>query len=374
MSQITVLGAGMVGRAIALDLAKVHQVTSYDRDAAALARLSGVKTHVADLSDEAAVRAAVADADLVICAVPGFMGFRTLKTLLSAKKNVVDISFMPEAALELDALAKANGVVAVMDMGVAPGMDNLLLGHHDPTMQIARFECLVGGLPAARTYPFEYKAPFSPIDVIEEYTRPARLVENGKVVVRPALSEPELVEFEGIGTLESFNSDGLRSIVDTMAHIPDMVEKTLRYPGHRALMAALSAGGFFSETPIDVRGQQVRPLDATSAILLAAWKLAPDEPEFTVMRVTVEGSEAGEQVRYVYDLHDVYDEATQTSSMARTTGYACAAMAELVLDGTYDAVGVSAPEIAGRVPAVAPRILAYLAARGVHYRQTKTLL
>jgi lysine 6-dehydrogenase len=119
-------------------------------------------------------------------------------------KNIVDISFFPENALDLDELALSKGVTAVVDFGVAPGMMHFILGYHNKTMQIDSFTCYVGGLPVERTYPYEYKAPFSPIDVIEEYTRPARLVENGKVVTKPALSEPELLYFKEIGTLEAF--------------------------------------------------------------------------------------------------------------------------------------------------------------------------
>jgi lysine 6-dehydrogenase len=369
MAKIVVLGAGMVGRAMAKDLAARHAVCSVDRDEGALRSVAGpsITTRHADLSDPGAVRAAIAPADIVICAVPGFLGYRTLKTIIESGKSVVDISFMPEDALTLDALAKERGAVCVVDMGVAPGTDNVILGHHDTRMNVRRFECLVGGLPRQRSYPFEYKAPFSPIDVIEEYTRPARFVEGGRTVTRPALSEPERVEFPGVGTLESFNSDGLRSLITTMAHIPDMKEKTLRYPGHVALMQALSAGGFFATKPVLVGGVPVRPLDATAAILIDAWKLAPDEPELTVMRVTVEGTENGVGVRYVYELHDVFDVATQTSSMARTTGYAATGVAELLLDGTLSAPGVWAPEVAGRAPGVFERLMAYLAARGIRY-------
>lgn len=375
MSRIVVLGAGMVGRAIARDLAGRHEVHSADRDPAALAQLQehGIAGIEADLANDAQVSNVVASADFVVCAVPGFMGFNTLRTVIDAGKSVVDISFMPENALDLDELAAARGVTAIVDMGVAPGMDNLLFGFHDAGMAVRRFECLVGGLPVARHYPFEYKAPFSPIDVIEEYTRPARFVEGGRQVTRPALSEPELVEFEGLGTLEAFNSDGLRSLLETMPHVPDMKEKTLRYPGHRDLMAALAAGGFFSSETIRADGKQLRAIDATSAILLAAWRLAPDEPEVTVMRVTIEGEEQGEPVRYVYDLHDRFDEATGTSSMARTTGYACSAAVELILNGSYRKPGVSAPEIVGREPGCCDQVLGYLRDREVHYQVRRSV-
>ncbi len=370
MANIVVLGAGMVGRAIALDLAARHTVTSVDHSEAALRRLSahGIDTRRADLSDPAGIAALVAGYDLVVCAVPGFMGFATLRAVIEAGRDVVDISFFPENALDLDALAREKGVTALVDIGVAPGMDNLILGHHDAMMEVRRFECLVGGLPRCRTWPFEYKAPFSPIDVIEEYTRPARYVENGHLVVRPALSDPELLDFEGVGTLEAFNTDGLRSLLFTMPHIPDMKEKTLRYPGHIRLIQALMAAGFFSERPVHVDGVEVTPLAFTSKVLLDAWKPALDEPELTVMRVTVEGAVDGIPCTYVYHLHDEYDPATGLSSMARTTGYTATAAAGFFLDGHLAEKGVLPPEHVGRMPGALAYFMDYLAARNVAYR------
>lgn len=370
MTKIAVLGAGMVGGVIAQDLARKQHVTSVDISAAALARLAekGIHTHRLDSGDAGALTAFVQPFDLVVCAVPGFMGYRTLQTLIEAGKNVADISFFPEDALELDALAKRKDVTALVDIGVAPGMDNLILGYHDAHMKVTRFECLVGGLPKHPRPPFLYKAPFSPIDVIEEYTRPARLQRGGRLVTLPALTEREMVEFEGVGRLEAFNTDGLRSLLKTMAHIPDMTEKTLRYPGHVALIEALRQAGFFSEQPLDIGGIQVRPLDVSAKLLIDQWKLAPGEAELTVMRVTVEGVEDGKRLRHVWEVHDEYDAATGFSSMARTTGFTCAAAANLLLEGGFREPGVHPPERVGRHDGCFTFIRDYLAARQVNYR------
>jgi saccharopine dehydrogenase-like NADP-dependent oxidoreductase len=253
-------------------------------------------------------------------------------------------------------------------MGVAPGMDHVLLGHHDASMSVESFECLVGGLPRARTWPFDYKASFSPIDVIEEYTRPARYVENGHLVTRPPLSDPELVEFEGVGTLEAFNTDGLRTLLATMPHIRDMKEKTLRYPGHARLIRALRAAGFFATEPLAIAGSEVTPLEVTSRILIDAWALEPAEEEFTVMRVTISGTEEGRPRTYVYELFDCYEDESGTSSMARTTGYTCTAAAELLLRGGFTQKGVFPPELVGRHRSCFDHMLSYLARRGVDYR------
>jgi saccharopine dehydrogenase-like NADP-dependent oxidoreductase len=338
---------------------------------AALDRLAakGIKTQRLDSNDHAALTAFVKPFDLVVCAVPGFMGFRTLRALIEAAKDVADISFFPEDALELDALARKKGVRVIVDVGVAPGMDNLILGYHDAQMKVSRFECLVGGLPKDPQPPFLYKAPFSPVDVIEEYTRPARLQRGGKVVTLPALTEREMRDFEHAGRLEAFNTDGLRSLLKTMAHIPDMSEKTLRYPGHITLIEALKQSGFFGEEPMEVGGTRIKPLDLTAKLLISQWKLKPGEPEFTVMRVTVEGEEGGRHLRHVWDLYDEFDPATGFSSMSRTTGFTCAAAASLLLEGKFTEVGVHPPEQVGRNKDCFKYALDYLAARNVRYRQ-----
>ncbi|HRF27940.1 MAG TPA: saccharopine dehydrogenase NADP-binding domain-containing protein, partial [Ferruginibacter sp.] len=196
--RITVLGAGMVGRAIALDLANLHEVVSLDQSVEALQKLASgnpsIRTQQANLQDYSSYREWLHETDLVVSAVPGFMGYNTLETVIRCGKPVVDISFFPEDALTLDQLAKEKQVTAIVDCGVAPGLSNLALGYCDARMQVENFHCMVGGLPKARVWPFEYKAPFSPIDVLEEYSRPARFVEQGRIVTRPALSDPELID------------------------------------------------------------------------------------------------------------------------------------------------------------------------------------
>jgi lysine 6-dehydrogenase len=373
MNKIIVLGAGMVGSAMAIDLAKTHEVTITDLSQKVLDTVKGranfLKTQVLDVTQTDTLKKEISDFDLVICAVPGFLGFQTLKVIIEARKDVVDISFFPEDALELDKLAKENGVTAVVDCGVAPGMGNIILGYYNEKMKITDFECLVGGLPKTKKWPFCYKAPFSPVDVIEEYTRPARYVEHSKLVTREALTDCEYVEFESVGTLESFNSDGLRSIIKTMPHIPNMKEKTLRYPGHVEYIKVLKSSGFFAEEPITVNGTEVKPLDFTSKILFDEWKLGPTEPELTVMRISIKGKAMdGQDCAITYHLHDEYDADTETSSMARTTGYTATAVANLFLKGIFKEKGVFPPELIGKHEEVFHYVLNYLEERKVYYK------
>lgn len=368
MKKVIVLGAGLVGREIAADLATAFDVTCADVNHEALARLhpTAVRAVQADVSQKEQLAQLLAPFDLVVGAMPGFLGFETVRTAIAAGKNMVDISFFPEDPFELDELARQHRVTVVTDCGVAPGMGNIILGYHNQRMQIERYECLVGGLPEVREWPLEYKAVFSPIDVIEEYTRPARYVQNGALVVREALSDAELVHFPGVGTLEAWNSDGLRSLIKTMPHIPHMIEKTLRYPGTIEYLRVLRALGFFSREAVTINGQPVRPLDVTAKLLFPSWQLKPGEREFTVMRIDIGGTENGVKKAYQYRLLDRTD-AHGTLSMARTTGYTCTAAAHLVLSGQFGRCGICPPEYLGEQEADFRFVLHYLAQRGVHY-------
>jgi lysine 6-dehydrogenase len=367
--KIVVLGAGLVGKAMAIDLAKDHDVTAADISADALyvVKRHGIKTLKTDLSDKDDLRSLLKPFDLVIGAVPGFMGFETVRTVIEAQKNMVDISFFAEDPFELDELATKNKVTIVTDCGVAPGMGNIILGYHNQRMKVQHYECLVGGLPVVREWPYEYKAVFSPIDVIEEYTRPARYVQNGSVVIKEALSDPELLHFNGIGTLESWNSDGLRTLILTMPGIPNMIEKTLRYPGCIEYLRVLRESGFFSYEEIEVSGMRIRPIDVTAKLLFPKWKIKPGEEEFTVMRIRISGNDNGQDKIFEYDLLDRTDKATETLSMARTTGYTCTATANLVLEGKFSRKGMCPPEYVGEDEENFRFIMEYLRKRGVLY-------
>lgn len=379
MNTIIVLGAGMVGSAIAIDMTKTHKVTLTDINQTTLNKVKqkckDLNIQQLDVKQTNTFKETIKNYDLVICAVPGFLGFQTLKTIIETKKNVVDISFFPENALELDSLAKENQVTAIVDCGVAPGMDNIILGYYNEKMKVTDFECLVGGLPKIKKWPFCYKAPFSPVDVIEEYTRPARYVENGEVITREALTDCEYLDFETIGTLESFNSDGLRSIIYTLPHIPNMKEKTLRYPGHVEYIKVLKESGFFSKEEMDINGSKISPLEATSKILFNEWKLGETEEELTVMRVTIKGKNIdGKDEEVIYDLYDEYCPETKTASMSRTTGYTATAAANLFLEGLFNEKGIFPPELVGRHEICFNYFIKYLEERNVFYKKTSRLI
>jgi len=372
--KILVLGAGLVGSAIIRDLAREDgfSVTAADVSQDALDRLNGLE-HVtrmrADLSDPAKIRELAGSHDLVAGALPGFMGYAATLACIEAGRDVVDISFFPEDSLALDTPARERGVTAIVDCGIAPGCSNAILGHADAEFdRTRRFLCYVGGLPAIRRKPWEYAAVFSPADVLEEYTRPARYVESGRLVTVPALTDVEHLDFDGVGTLEAFNTDGLRTLAFTI-NAPDMKEKTLRYPGHADLIRALRDTGFLDTKPVRAGDACVRPIDLSSAVLFPAWKLPEGEQDLTVMRVIVEGEKGGESLRRTFDLLDRYDTGTRTTSMARTTGYTCAVAVRLVASGLYKRPGVSPPEYLGRRPEIFQTLLKGLEERSVVFRE-----
>jgi len=376
MSKIVVLGCGAVGRHMAIDLCKDPgcEVISVDVNPEALERLTRehpIQTRVEDLSTLEGITRAVEDADLVIGSVPYSIGYAMLEGVIRAGKNVVDISYFPEDPFGLDDLAKEKGVTAVVDCGVVPGMANIILGDHTRKMKVTCYECYVGGIPKSRNTPLEYKSPFPVLEVLEEYAGSGRMVEDGKVVVKPMLSETMTIDLDKVGTLACLTSDGLRTLIRT-TDIPDMFEKTLRYPGHVDLMRIFKDAGFLNLTPMQVKGGSVRPIDVTASLLSPLWKYEPGEADLTVMRLVISGVEDGKPVTYTYDLCDEYDPATRALSMARTTGYTCTAVTRLVLDGGYSQEGISPPEFVGRVDGCRESVERYLEDRGVHCKMQQS--
>jgi saccharopine dehydrogenase-like NADP-dependent oxidoreductase len=369
--KVAVLGSGMVGSAIAMDLSSRHHVTAFDVSDVNLELLKKrnprIEIQQADLRNYSSYPLLLSPFDIVVTAVPGFMGYKALEASINCGKNTVDISFFPEDVLQLDQLAKEKGVTVITDCGVAPGMSNFIIGCYNEDMKIDALEIYVGGLPKVRKKPFQYKAPFSPADVIEEYIRPARLMENGHIVVRPALSEVEWIHFDDIGTLEAFNTDGLRSLLYTMPHIKNQKEKTMRYPGHVEIIRSLKESGFFSEKPIDVDSTMISPLKVTSQILFNEWKLGLEEEELTVMKVKLIGKEGGKDKIVEWNLLDYYDDETKTSSMARTTGYTCTAAVNLIAQNIFNEKGVFPPELVGKHKTCFDFVLEYLKERKVNW-------
>jgi len=374
MKKVVVLGAGLVGAPMALDLAKnnEYQVLAVDFNEHNFTKLqkAGVQTKKVDLAARGIIESVIVDADFVINATPGFMGFESLRRIINSGKNCIDIAFYPEDMFDLDELAKEKGVTVISDIGVAPGMSNLLSAYGATLLDEAEdIKIYVGGLPIKRELPWEYKAPFSPVDVIEEYTRPARFVVDGEVVTKAALTDGELIDFPVVGELEAFNSDGLRSLMNTLK-VPNMIEKTLRYPHYIDKIKLLRDSGFFDTEKRMINGVEVSPIDFTSNLLFDQWKLNEGDRDLTVMQIRVCGTKDGKTQTHIFDLYDEQSPETGIHSMARTTGYTATVALRLLDAGLFNQVGVSAPEALAYSKANVDFMLNGLKARGVHYKHT----
>ncbi|MDR3321495.1 MAG: saccharopine dehydrogenase NADP-binding domain-containing protein [Synergistaceae bacterium] len=358
--KVTVLGNGLVGSVMALDLAgdEKYEVTVCDADRARLERTktdSGgriIAKDDVDFSSPDSITGAVKGQDLVIGAVPGSLGFAMVGAVIRAGADMSDISFMAEDYREWDAEAKKYGVTTFEDVGVAPGSSSILIGYAcDMLDEVEDVTYYVTGLPTEPEEPFNYKLVFSPDDLIEEYVRPARTKKNGEVMTVPALSGNKLIKFDIPGIklpeMEGFFTDGSRTLLDTIPS-PNVTEYTLRYPGTAARMEFLREVGIFDTEPVDVKGTKVRPRDLFGAIAYPRMRLARGENEFTFYHVEVTGRKDGKRLQYRYSLYDERDMKTGYPSMSRTTGFPCVIVGRLIADGVLKMPGVNPPESVGK--------------------------
>ena len=362
MSVVCQIGGGMIGKIMAHDISKRHELHLADLNENILKNIkktnpSIIIKHI-DANDLNQLEEFIEPADIVLLSVPGYLGYNLLKFIISLKKNIVDISFSPNDPIILDEYAKENNTTVVFDSGLAPGIPNYLLGSLDLSEQITEFNYFVGGLPKKPLPPYNYKAPFSPIDVLEEYTRPARVIENGELIIKPALSEVEEKYYSQSGFLEAFNTDGLRSLLSTMNHIPNMFEKTLRYPGHADLINKEMETG------------KINPSDTKSLNkLFNHWKLDPYEVEFTILDINIKTKSNN----YNFFLYDETDLANNNTSMSRTTGLTASATIDVISNGIFDKKGVFPPEIVGSYPGVFDFIKTHLKRKGIFLKNMNCL-
>ena len=344
--KIAVIGTGMVGRLIAVELSTNHQIFAIDNNSNNLNKLEGhnpeIVTSLVDVL-EGDFPEDLRHVDIVVNCVPGFMGFETSKKILK-DKTCVDISFMPENCNELEKYTKENKTALYPDAGIAPGLSNVIVGNLITNYNIKEIKIMVGGLPKEKNPPWNYKAPFSPIDVIEEYTRPARIKKNGqKNSVNPLTGKIDF-EVEEIGKLEAFLTDGLRTLLDSelTSDISTLLEYTIRYPGHSEMVLDLVNSGKLDDTKISHNGKMVSQKEITTKKLFEEWKLAENDKEFTLL-VIAASTLSGENISCV-----VYDEwKNGWSSMSRTTGLTACAIANLILEKRLNNTGIIPPEELG---------------------------
>lgn len=349
MKKAIILGCGLIGKTVALDLAKDFEVTVIDPNAEALESLKehGEIKKVRGSANEKGLLAEVAnEADIVCGMLPGYLEGAPQQQILEMGVNYISpAGFLHSKGM--DEIAKRSGSIAVYDMGVAPGMSNYLVARGSSMLDELDFGCIyVGGIPKKLDPPFNYRTVFCLEDTMCEYVMPARYVVNNRVVEVPALSGLEDIEIPGVGKLEAFFTDGLRSAADNVKG-NFVAEKTMRWPGYVNTINILKAAGCFDEKPVLVDGVEISPFRMTTELLRPLWKLRPErgDRDLTVMRVTAKGPKNGKYVTYTWDLVDNFDEKQMLHSMARTTGYPCAVTARAITNGIIKEPGFHAPEM-----------------------------
>ena len=372
--RILVLGYGNIGSVLATDLAESIPSTAVviagrHRNKAEEAATAIHKENVTGIRLDANNYHELVDTmkkfDLVIGTLPGDVGYRSVKAAIDAKVDMVDVSYMPENPLTLNQDAVKAGVTIVPDCGVAPGLSNLLVGRVISKLdQVENIYIMVGGLPEEPAPPLGYTITWSVEGLIDEYTRKARIVENGEVVEVEALTGLEEVEFPGVGKLEGFYTDGLRTLLHTVKGVNSMWEKTLRYPGHVEKIKLLRTLGFFDEHRIEVENIRLPPRKVTIK-LLEKKLLRPEIKDILAMKVEVRGITGESRKCYVYHLLDRYDQKHGVTAMARTTAYPASILAQLIAQKTIEEKGVIPLEKLGIKEIIFNKILAELEKRQV---------
>jgi len=349
--RVLVLGAGRVGSVVAEELSRDYDVAVADSSLGKLSRFeSRARITLIDARDAAKLADLIKGFDVVVDALPGSLGYGVLKLCTKLRRNLVDVSFMPEDPLPLSKEVEEAGIVVAVDAGFAPGLSNAFVGRMYAELgEIERAVINVGGLPKEPRPPLYHLVLFSPYDLIDEYLRPARLVRDYKVVEVDPLSIIERVRV-GPFELEMFPTDGLRTLLHTV-RAREMAEYTLRWPGHLERMRVLKELGFFKP----------ENLDRTLAVILPLMQY--ESPDLSLMEVVVT-SASGWGRLYLYD-----EAAGGHTSMARVTGFVTSATARLLIEGRLPK-GLTSPEKLGVERELFNYVVEYLRARGVKVEVT----
>lgn len=377
--EILVLGYGNVGSIVAKDLAESmpsanvaiagrHELKA--KEVAATINRKNVTTIRLDADAYDGIVDAMKRFDLIVGTLPGDLGYRSIQAAIDAKVDMVDVSYMPQNPLTLDERAIKAGVTVVPDCGVAPGLSNLLVGHALAKLgQVESIHIMVGGLPKEPVPPLGYVLTWSPTDLIDEYTRKANIIQKGRVVEVEPLTGLEEIEFLGVGKLEGFYTDGLRTLLHTIKDVENMWEKTLRYPGHAHSIQLLKTLGFFSKDPIQVDKTRLTPRDVTVEVLKNKL-LRPEMQDLLAMKVEVSGTAKRERKRYVYHLLDRYDQKNAITAMARTTAYPASIVSQLVAKNMVTKKGLVPLENLGVRDDIFSTIMTELEKREVKIRES----
>ena len=344
MGSFCILGGGLIGRFVAEKLSeRKHEIRVIDSEEL-IGFSSNIITEKRKITSES-ISKYVSTAEVVINCLPGRIGHEIRKPLLSIKgMRVADLAFTEEDPQNLNELAIAMESKLIYDIGIAPGLSNaLLMSAQQKLNHLESAKIWVGGNPQEPDDEWSYMAPFSPSDVIEEYTRPARFIRNGKIITKPALSERHIIDVPTYGKMEAFLTDGVRSLLNTI-NCSELVEYTVRWPGHI---------------------EKYLENKFTEKELIEAWKFNDKIPEFTWLDVLA----CDKKTCFRWEVLD--SGKNGWSSMARTTGLVTVEVSEILAEGKISSFGVIPPEELGKNKNILQRIIKSMQREGIQIIYSK---
>jgi lysine 6-dehydrogenase len=357
--KLLVLGAGLQGCACAYDLLQspaITQVTLADLRPEKLPKFLArdwrgrLRTVRLDVSDAAAVDAAFRGHAAVMSAIPYYYNGTMAKAAVEAGCHFSDLGGNTEIVLEQKKLhqqALGKGISVIPDCGLAPGMVNILAAEGIRRVdQAEKVKIFVGGLPQSPEPPLNYQIVYSLEGALDYYTTPSWVLRGGRPVQVEALSEVESVEFPSpVGTLEAFHTGGGISTLPFayQGKIDVMEYKTLRYPGHAAVVRPIRELGLLANDPIDVKGKKVVPRDVFIAAVSPRLH-KPDGRDLVALQVQVTGKKGRKPQTVTFRLIDYYDAKHGISAMMRTTGYSLSITGQMQVDGRVTVKGVHTPD------------------------------
>ncbi|QHJ70394.1 saccharopine dehydrogenase family protein [Planococcus halotolerans] len=379
--KVVVLGAGLMGKQAAGDLIQndeVEKVFLADLDTekavAFKQKLDSNKLEVIhlDAKDEQSLRAVIEKADVVINALFYTFNVKVAEIALECGVHAVDlgghIGGATDAILELHEKALEQGVTLIPDLGVAPGMINIITGYGAGKLdRVNDIKILVGGIPVHPEPPLQYNHVFSLDGVFDHYTDPSHVLRDGKLLEVPSLSEIEHVEFEEFGELEAFHtSGGTSTMTETFSDIDNLEYKTLRYKGHAEKFQLLVDLGFTDRNKtVEVEGQKVKTRDVLREVLTPITVLG-DKEDAVVLRITISGTKNNEDITFTYNMVTKKDRQSGVTAMARATAFTISVVAQMIGAGLIDKRGSYPPELI--VPGDA--YIREMAKRGVEIKET----
>uniref|UniRef100_A0A7C4XFE7 Saccharopine dehydrogenase family protein n=1 Tax=candidate division WOR-3 bacterium TaxID=2052148 RepID=A0A7C4XFE7_UNCW3 len=360
--KVCILGCGMQGRVAAMALKEDNEVTILDinkENLNMIKKIPGIRTMEFDVTAPR-ILSFLKNFDIIVGALPSSLGFRTMECALRAHRDIVDMSYLPEDPFLLNKDAKRLKVRIVPDAGFAPGLSNILVGEaYQRFCGIDTLRILVGGIPQKPVPPFNYRITWSLVDLIEEYSRPARIMKEFRVIKVPPLSGIEEFTIPEIGKLECFYTDGLRTLLKTIKGARDMEEKTIRYPGHAEIFKKIIDCGLFSDKRVRFKGNWIKVRDFTMEYLKQRLTEGGIE-DISILVIEIKRKARSKR----YFVLDYYDKKRRITSMARMTAYTGAVIARHIKE--YPDYGVIPPEYLGFNLNLCNEIKADLKKMGIH--------